>query len=160
MAGLGAQAQPRALEFPVKAAFLARFASFVTWPDGELDGPLRLCVVGDDPFGPVLDQAANAQSRGGRTVTVVRLDAPDDEARCDVAYVAGSRRASVGDMLAAMKGAHVLTITDAARGADRGMIHFVVFQDRVRFQVDAAQAARSGLAFSSKLLALALSVKR
>jgi hypothetical protein len=91
---------------------------------------------------------------------VVRLAEPERDAHCDVAYVAGSPRAPVAEVLDAMRGAPVLTVTDAGRGGDRGMIHFVVFQDKVRFQVDAAQAAHSGLGFSSKLLALALSVKR
>lgn len=160
LAVASAQAQPRSLEFTIKAAFLARFASFVTWPAGAREGPLRLCVMGEDPFGPALDQAASAQSRGGRAVTVTRLSGADREAGCDVAYVAGSARASVAAMLGALRGAPVLTITDAARGGDHGMIHFVVFQDKVRFQVDVVQAAQSGLGFSSKLLALALSVRR
>ncbi|WP_374577311.1 YfiR family protein [Phenylobacterium sp. J367] len=51
-------------------------------------------------------------------------------------------------------------MTDSTRGSTRGMIHFVVFQNRVRFHIDAQQASENGLAISSKLLALGLSVKR
>ncbi len=40
------------------------------------------------------------------------------------------------------------------------MIHFVIFEDRVRFHVDLGQASRSGVALSSKLLSLALTVRR
>lgn len=151
-----AHAQPRALESAVKAAFLTKFGAFVTWP-ARAGGPLQLCVVGDDPFGAAVEQAAQSQ-RGA--VAVRRLPAVERDSGCDVAYLAGSARQSPGQALAALRGAPVLTITDADRGGPHGMIHFVVFEDRVRFQVDAGQAAQCGLAISSKLLTLALSVKR
>jgi hypothetical protein len=94
-------------------------------------------------------------------VAIRRLPAVDRGAECDVLYASGSSRQSAAQALAAVQGAPVLTVTDSARtGGARGMIHFVVFEDRVRFQVDAAQAARCGIGISSKLLTLALSVKR
>jgi hypothetical protein len=154
--GGSARAQPRSLESAVKAAFLTKFGAFVTWPS-RAAGPLQLCVVGDDPFGAALEQAAQGQ---GGAVAVRRMPMVERESGCDVVYLAGSGRQSPAQALAAVRGTPVLTITDAARGGPHGMIHFVVFEDRVRFQVDAAQAAQSGLAISSKLLTLALSVKR
>jgi hypothetical protein len=39
------------------------------------------------------------------------------------------------------------------------MIHFAMQQSRVKFHIDSGAATRSGLTLSSKLLALALSVK-
>jgi hypothetical protein len=151
LAARAALAQP--LEYAVKAAFLTKFAAFVSWPSAAA-APARLCVVGEDPFGPALEAAARGQ------VAVRRMPVVDRAAGCQVLYVSGSSKQSVGQALAAVRGAPVLTVTDAARGPQRGMIHFVVFQDRVRFHIDAAQASESGLAISSKLLALGLSVKR
>ncbi|HVI33352.1 YfiR family protein [Phenylobacterium sp.] len=156
-AAAGAFAWPahaQGLEYAVKAAFLTKFAAFVSWPPGTGAGPVRVCIVGDDPFGPAVENAAAGQ------VVVRRLAAVDRGSGCQVLYAAGSSRQSVAQALQAVRGAPVLTVTDAARGGPRGMIHFVVFQDRVRFHVDAAQAAQGGLSISSKLLALGLSVKR
>lgn len=147
-------AQAQGLEYAVKAAFLTKFAAFVTWPPGVASGPVRLCIVGDDPFGPAIESAAAGQ------VIVRRLAAVDRGSGCQVLYVSGSSRQSVAQALQAVRGAPVLTVTDATRAGPRGMIHFVVFQDRVRFHVDASQAAQGGLSISSKLLALGLSVKR
>lgn len=62
--------------------------------------------------------------------------------------------------LAAMKGAPVLTVTDeATHPADRGIISFVIADNHVRFDIDDAAAAQSGLVISSKLLSLAHAVK-
>jgi hypothetical protein len=59
-----------------------------------------------------------------------------------------------------VEGTSVLTVTDAARTPNaRGIIHFVVQNDRVRFHIDERAAARNGLSISSKLLSLALSVR-
>lgn len=151
---LAPAAQAQGLEYAVKAAFLTKFAAFVSWPPGVSSGPVRVCVVGDDPFGAAIENAAAGQ------VVVRRLAAVDRGSGCQVLYASGSSRQSVAQALQAVRGAPVLTVTDAARGGPRGMIHFVVFQDRVRFHVDAAQAAQGGLSISSKLLALGLSVKR
>jgi hypothetical protein len=81
------------------------------------------------------------------------------ESGCQIVYLGGSPTQSVPKALIALKGAHVLTVTDAANGGDRGMIHFVVTGNRVRFYVDDQAAAQNGLAISSKLLSLALAVK-
>jgi hypothetical protein len=40
------------------------------------------------------------------------------------------------------------------------MIHFVIHQGRVRFNIDRTQAAKSGVGISSRLLSLALSVRQ
>lgn len=156
-APLAARAQGGSLEYAVKAAFLTKFGAFVSWP-GSNGGPVRLCVVGADPFGARLEQAV--QSQPGQPIVIRRLAEVERGADCDVLYAGGSPRQSVAQALAAVRGTPVLTVTDASRSGARGMIHFVVFQDRVRFHIDAAQAAQAGIQVSSKLLTLALSVKR
>ena len=67
-------AQPS--ETAVKAAFLPRFARYVTWPQSAAPSgnePFVLCVIGTDPFGSALDQAAQNQSIDGRRIVVRRL---------------------------------------------------------------------------------------
>lgn len=150
-----------ALENQVKAAFIAKFAAFVTWPPGVMTGsdPLRICVLGEDGLSRAL-QGASGQVVGDRAISVRQLTAVDRDSGCHLLYASGSPRQSVATALQAVQGAPVLTVTDATRGPERGMIHFVVFQNRVRFHIDAAQASRNGLSMNSKLLALGLSVKR
>jgi hypothetical protein len=158
---LAGPAAAQGVEFQVKAAFLTKFPAFAVWPPGAVSGaePLQLCIVGSDPFGEALDMSARA-SGGERPIAVRRLASVDRESGCHILYAAGSARQSAAEALQAVRGAAVLTVTDSARGQTRGMIHFVVFQDRVRFHIDAAQAAQNGISLSSKLLTLGLSVKR
>lgn len=167
LTGLAATALPAraqdSLEYPVKAAYLYKFGPFVEWPPTAVGGPVEpvnLCVVGHDPFGRLLDQTVDGKTVGARPIAVRRLQRLDRGSGCHIAYVSGSSSQSVAAALAAADGAGVLTVTDASRpGAARGMIHFVVRDDRVRFHIDDRAAARSGITISSKLLSLALSVR-
>jgi hypothetical protein len=154
-------AQPS--ETAVKAAFLPRFARYVTWPAAAAPSgsePFLLCVIGDDPFGQVLDVAARSQSIDGRRIIVRRLPSASGAGPCQIAFVEGGRGQPVGQLLAGLAGKPVLTVTDASNGGARGMIHFALVGGRVRFFIDEAQAASRGLSISSRLLALAVGVRQ
>ena len=150
-------------ESDVKAAFLPRFARYVDWPASALPGgsaPMTLCVIGADPFGDGLDSAARGQSIGGKRLVVRRVGSASGAGGWQIAYVAGTNSESVGQTLVALRGKPILTVTDERNGSARGIIHFVVVDGRVRFAIDEADAARRGLSISSRLLALAVSVKQ
>ncbi len=157
-----AAGEDRSLEYPVKAQYLYKLAPFVEWPPAAATSappPVTLCVVGVDPFGPILDEAVAGKRIASRPIVVLRLERVDRSAGCQVAYVAGSGAQSVADALQNLRGAPVLTVTDEARGAAPvGIVHFVVRDNRVRFLISPQAAARNGLRISSKLLSLAVGV--
>ena len=152
-----ASAQPT--DTSVKAAFLPRFVRYVTWPPAMMpkgSAPFVLCVIGNDPFGQMLDQAAASQLIDGRHIVVRRLASTAGAGDCQVAFVGGNRL----DELSDFNGRPVLTVTDGATAGPRGIIHFVVVGGRVRFFIDQASAERRRLSISSRLLALALGVRQ
>jgi ethanolamine utilization microcompartment shell protein EutL len=146
-----------AAEAAIKAAFLVKFGAYVEWPRAE--GPVTICVVGRDPLGDALNQAVSGQQINDRPVTVRRLYSVAADSGCAIAYLVGSPRQSVPAALAALRSAPVLTVTDGRWNSARGMIHFQIASNRVRFHVDDRAAAAAGLGISSKLMALALSVR-
>lgn len=154
--GATASAQPS--DLAVKAAFLTKFGAYVGWPHAP-SGPITLCVVGSDPFGGLLDSAARGQQVDGHPLTVRRLAGAAGSDGCEIAFVEGASAARTAELLHALKGRPVLTVTDSRAGPQRGMIFFVVDGGRVRFHIDQAAAQQSGLTLSSRLLALALSVR-
>ncbi|HYJ53428.1 MAG TPA: YfiR family protein [Allosphingosinicella sp.] len=157
--GSGA-AQPS--ETAVKASFLPRFARYVAWPAGVQPrggAPFQLCVIGLDPFGRMLDDAASRERIDGHRVTVRRVGSVDRALGCHVAFVEGPAAQETSRMLLALRGQPALTVTDGRAGAARGMIHFTVVDGRVRFFIDEASAAERGLSISSRLLAIAAGVR-
>ena len=158
----GARAQSDAPEYTVKAAYLTKLGDYVDWPAGAFDSPaspLAICVVGEDPFGAALDGSAAGQQVAGRKILVRRLAVVEKGSGCQVLYIAGSPAQPVRQALEAVRGAPILTVTDAARGDAAGIVHFVIKDRRVRFDIDDEAAAANGLKVSSRLFQLALSVK-
>jgi len=154
LAAIGPARAAEPLESAVKAAYLAKFAFYVDWPPSAFSAPtspLSLCVVGEDPFGGVLDDAVAGQQVQGRAITVRRIRANARDPSCHIAYLGADARADN------WRGGAVLVVTDGA-GAP-GMINFVLKDNRVRFIVDDDAAAQNGLTISSKLLSVALAVK-
>ena len=155
-------AQDKPLELAVKAAFIPKFLPFVEWPAGAFPtagAALRICVIGGDPFGDLLDRAAGNQTVAGHPLAVQRLPVATRGDDCQVVYAAGSPEQSVATILATVRGLPVLTVTNEATDArSRGIINLIVDASRVRFEIDQAAAAQSGLSISSKLLNLAARV--
>ncbi|HVZ30265.1 MAG TPA: YfiR family protein [Asticcacaulis sp.] len=146
------------LAVAVKAAYLYKFAPFITWPaPPSPTAPFTICVVGADPFGAQLDRAVAGQAFGTRPYQVVRLEAIAADSVCNIAYIGGSAKQSVGAGLDAVKGAPVLTVTED--GPRAGTISFKMQAGKVRFRIDQVAASQDGLAISSKLLSLAVSVR-
>jgi hypothetical protein len=132
----------------------------VTWPPaapGRTNAQLMICIIGDDPFGTALNQAAAGQEIDGRPFVVRRLPSAAGASDCAIAFIEGARS---GETLAALGRQPILTVTDSRGSAQRGVIHFAVIDGRVRFFIDNAQAQARGLTISSRLLALAIGVNQ
>jgi hypothetical protein len=157
-----AQAQAVELEYAVKATYLYKFVPFVEWPEGRLtgDGGFDICIVGRDPFGNLLDDAVRGEQVRGQSITVRRLPEIASGSGCEIVFAGGSPAQSAAEILQAVAGEPVLTVTDVALGRSaKGIVHFVLLDDRVRFEIDDQAAAENGLMISSKVLSLALAVK-
>jgi hypothetical protein len=157
--GAAQNQEPRVSEYQLKAAFLFNFAQFVAWPpDAALDStaPFVIGVLGDDPFGPVLEEAVRGEHVGPRGFEVRRFRTVGEITRCDILFISRSETDRMGDVLTALDHRPLLTVSDAD-GFERrgGMIHLVTDHSRIRLRInlDAATAAR--LTISSKLLRLA-----
>lgn len=148
-------------ESQVKAAYLFNFGKFVQWPidHGPSGASFELCVLGQDPFGPVLDATVAGESISTRKIAVVRISKVSEAGPCNVLYISGSEGSRLGQILEAVRHSGTLTVSDIPHFVERGgIIGFVKQQDRIRFEVSRGAAEDSHLALSSELLKVALRV--
>jgi len=158
--GGAARAADLPLEYAVKASYLYKFAPFVQWPPAAFEtptSPLAICIAGPDPFGPALAEAVRGQRVNGHPIIVRRVENVRPGIACQILFVAGGE---AGEALQAVAHEPILTVTDHSRSGLGGMIQFVMVSGRVRFMIDQAAAQESGIAISSKLLGLAVSVNK
>ncbi|HEX4499515.1 MAG TPA: YfiR family protein [Thermoanaerobaculia bacterium] len=144
-------------EYDVKAAFLYNFTKFVDWPAAAFPDAtsLKVCLLGEDPFGRSL-QAVAGEPVENRKLVIVRADAPPKPGGCQVLFISRSEREKLPQILAALKDSPVLTVGDTKGFVDQGVIiNFILEGSKVRFEINTDAADKAGLKVSSKLLQLA-----
>ena len=147
----------RPTEHEVKAAFLYNFAKFVKWPEEDARAPtFVIAVLGEDPFGSVLDRTVAGKTVLDRKVEVRRLSKLDAPGRIHILFVGASEKDRLPQVLKSLEGTSVLTVGAMDSFAERGgMIAFKVRDDVVQFEINLDQVERAHLKMSSQLLRLA-----
>ena len=143
-------------EYQVKAVFLFNFAQFVDWPAAAFaaaDAPLVIAILGEDPFGPVLDEVVRDEKAGLHPIVIRRCRRVGEAAACHILFISRSEATRLDSILAALPDRGILTVSDAEKAARRGvMIRFVYERNRNRLRINPYAPRRAGLTVSSKLL--------
>jgi len=150
---------PTAGEYQVKAAFLYNFAKFIAWPPSSFSdakAPLRICVLGQDPFGQELRDITSDKNINGRKLQLDQVADLQLARTCHILFVASSEKAQLKRIFESLQGTDALTVGDTKGFIDQGgMINFVLENSRVQFEVNHKAAEQAGLKISSKLLNVA-----
>ena len=153
-------AQPTGVtrEYLIKSAILFNFAKFASWPAAAFkssDSPLRVCVLGNDPFGAALD-SLNGKKVGNRSLTTARISDIDNARQCQILFVSVSEQTRLAKILDHVSRLPILTVADISRFASSGgIIALKEVDNRSRIEVNIAAANQAGVKLSSKLLRLA-----
>ncbi len=145
-------------EYDVKAAFLYNFASFVEWPTAAFarpDSPFVIGVLGNDPFGTILDELVKGEQVGSHPLILHRFNRVEDMNRCHILFISASEARRTKEILRKLKGQSVLTVADIPGFAEGGgMIGFTA-DTRVSIVMNQAALQAAKLTVSAKLLRLA-----
>lgn len=145
-------------EYQIKAAFLCKFGNYIEWPAEAGAAPdFVIAVMASPAIGDELVLAARGQTVHGRPILVRRTERVAELIEgAAIVYIARSHAARVGEALAVLKDRPVLTVTELAQEqATQGIVNFVVVDDKVKFDISLAAAARSSLRISARLLHVA-----
>ncbi len=153
-------AQVHPTESQVKAAYLYNFGKFVRWQDQSPNAAsIKICVLGKDPFGNVLDSTVAGESIDGRKIIVNRIVKVQDAATCNILYISSSEENRLSFILSSVRNFAPLTVSDIPNFVERGgIIQFVQQQGRIRFEVNLLAAQQSHVSLSSELLKVAVRV--
>lgn len=139
----------------VKAAFLRNFTHYVTWPDNafpDSSSPWHIGILGQDPFGNVLESTFEGRTEQGRSFEVFRADKLDELPPCQIIFVAYNDVAKRRAVLEELKDKPVLTVGDAPDFLfEGGVIKFQV-GDRVQMSINLDQARAVSLTIQTKML--------
>jgi hypothetical protein len=144
-------------EYEIKAAYLYNFIKYVDWP--SYGDTITIGVLGGNPFGTALTPL-NGKIVKGRRLLVRELDSVRDAQKCQIIFVSSSEKQRLQEIFESLRSARVLTVGETQGFADGGgIINFIEENNKVRFEINADAARRTGLNISSELLKLARLVK-
>ncbi len=151
-------------ERQIKAAFLYNFTKFIDWPENSFaaaDSPFVIGAYCDELMCAELERVVAGRKVGTHPIVVRRLADDAQAPSAHLVYVCAheSRRvAAIAEQVAAQP---VLTVSESETSARGGAtIVFVLVDDKVRFEIDAASAERATVKISAQLMKLARSVHR
>lgn len=155
--------QAQAPEYQIKAAMLANFALFVEWPPTAFateDSPFVACVLGKDPFGPLLKHELGERI-GTHPVETRQVDKSEAARQCHLVFISSSEEPRLKQVLASLESSAALIVSDVGDSSDfcrqGGMIALVMQGSKVRFDLNSKGAASVGLKINSKLMRVARS---
>lgn len=153
-----ARAQTTSREYQIKAVFLFNFLQFVEWPSSVFsnDGaPIRIGILGDDPFGSALDETVQSETIHNRKLVVQRSHRLEELKDCQLVFICKSESRRMDEILPLLDARPVLTVSEFEGFARHGgIIAFYPEGKKVRFEINASLAQRQGLKMSSQLLSL------
>ena len=159
-------AQEPSPEYQIKAAFLLNFARYIEWPGPVFptdESPLTLCVLEPNPFGTALARTVEGERVQGHAIIVQSVAALAQVGRCHLLFIPESARGRAASVIAQVEsvGTPTATVGEFPGFIDAGgVINLLTVGDRVRFEVNVGAAERRGLRVSSRLLRLAVTVRR
>lgn len=150
-------------EYRVKAASLLHFIGYTTWPKSAFekeDSPFVVLVVGEDPFGPVLEKTLDGRKGAGRPIRIVRSASLEDLPKAHLLFLARSHAKEIGALMAGAAARGVLVVGDSEGvAADGAHVNVFLEAKRLRFEVNTDAVKRSDLTISPEMLKLARIVR-
>lgn len=146
-------------EYALKSVFLYNFCRFIDWPDIAFTSPsepLIIGVLGNDPFGSLLDEAVQGEHFRGRPIQIEHYRSPHEIGHCHLLFVTGPETARMSEILAATAGKSIVTVGENEGFLERGgMIALAADRNRVRLLINPNALRAARLDVSSKLLRVA-----
>lgn len=145
-------------EYQIKAAYLYYFTTFVDWPPETFAGTgdaLVVGVLGEDPFGAILDDTFRGKTVNNRRLVVKRFGNIKEARASHILFISISERDRLASILESLEDVAVLTISDLDRFASRGgQIAFRMEDKKVRFDINVSAVERARLKISAQLMKL------
>ena len=163
----------------MKAAFLYKFAKYVTWPDAAFEdehSPVVIGVVARDPFVTILEETVEDKTVSARPIEIKRITPPralkeaEPDRReavaaelrsCHLLYISSSDEKGFPRFLELLEDSPVLTVSDIHAFAREGGIVELVLNKKgtFDFRINNGVAKAAELRISAKVLNLATIVE-
>lgn len=143
-----------ATEDELKVRYFFNFPKFTRWPP-PIKSPMLFCLLGENPFGKLLDETAKTQASAVKVISDI-----DDADNCQVMFLMPQNDKQLEQWVTQLKNKPILIISDYIGSSTKGvMIELVTHSNRITFKINRKAANESGLDLYAALLNLADEVR-
>ena len=139
-----------------QSMFIYNFSRLIEWPADYKQGDFIIGVLGNSDVSTELELYTNAKKVGMQSIQIVKYKEPEEIQKCHILFVSYSKSNKMTDVLNKVNGYSTLLI-----GEKRGLItegaaiNFVITADKLKFELETANASKYGLKVNSKLASMA-----
>jgi hypothetical protein len=132
--------------------FIYNFSRLIEWPANYRTGPFVIGILGTSEVANELEVYTKGKKVGTQDIEVIRYKAPEEINTCHILFIPFAKTKQVPEILGVLGGKSTLIITEKSGALDEGAaINFVVFQDKLKFELKAENANKYGIKLSAKL---------
>ncbi len=147
-------------EYQIKSVFLEQFTRFIEWPEtsevSDTLTPFVIAVIGENPFGSILEKTFAKQKIKNSTVEIRYLSTPNEISNCHILFISKSNKNILPDILSHTEGKPILTISDTEGFAQENvLINFYLYGNKIKFEINEKAVHESGFDISYILFNLA-----
>ncbi len=163
-AGMGAVSPARGQaidrEYPLKAVYLYKFATYVEWPERAFHddaSPFVIGILGPDPLGADLRKIAQVKKIDGREIEVRNYGQAAEIRDCHILFMSSALEGETQQAaLQLLSGRNILFVGETPDFLKHtGVIDFVIQDNRIRIFISKSAYQREGLDISAQLLRIA-----
>ena len=153
-----AQVRPAA-EQQVKAAFIYNFTRFLDWPAeaySSTEAPFVIGVLGNDPVSTYLNDLVQDEMLGQHHIIIQRFTDIKQVDACNILFISSDEARKSSTQISTINRKGILTVSDVPEFCKwGGVIRFYKEGNKLRLQINPAEAKAAQLTISSKLLSIA-----
>jgi hypothetical protein len=135
-----------------QSMFIYNFSRLIQWPAGSSSGEFIIGVIGDNEvYSSLLSFVANKKV-GAQAIVVKNFEDPQSISRCQILFVGDSKISKFPEVINRIQGFNSLVITEKRGMINSGSaIDFILVEDKLKFVMNAENAAKYNLTVSKSL---------
>ncbi len=147
-------------EHDIKAAYVYKFGKFCEWPNEAKLENFSIGVLGQGPIAQSLEKNLKGKTIKKKPIVIMKAQQIESLKSCQIVFITASVKETLNDIMAALEGTDVLTVSDIKDFShNKGIVGFFWERDHVKFSVNLDNLRKTALSLSSKLLKIAKIVK-
>ena len=140
-----------------QALFIFNFSRLIEWPASYRNGPFVIGILGTSTVSEELITYTKGKKVGVQDIQVVNFKTVQEISFCHILFVPFSRSKQLAEIASSMQGKSILIITEKNGALNEGSaINFIVFEDKLKFELKPENASRYGIKVSSKLTEMSM----